>query len=781
MLHGWNGQVKSLATGRVADMASVESHASGYVGPSQGERLVKVLTELEKRTPAIKQVRLVDPVKAFPKRWQDVLARLPVVMVSVVENVSRGFLSQLQGNLRLAFMGQSFEKIDWRSDGSVTVVQAESKILGASWLARQLDGQREALLISTTDGARLDGHLAAAGQARHGLKEFSAFRPALQVLPLALEILWEPVNYYGLVQFLTHPVCPVPGYARRQLAAKVADAPGIGGKRWERVLAEIDKYYGDETAPAIREKISLWVEHTRYPQHESAPIEAVIGRVANLVEFFRARLGADDPAKRIAFSAGYAQCRACLESLKALQAQSIEIIRPRQLQKLVMQATANGTDNPLLAAEVGANLAVTHPGAAIAPVDRVVWWHLTMPALPENYPWSFAEVRELASSGVLLPSADEQLDWTAEEWLRPILAARTQLTLVLPPKGEEVHPVWQMIEAVVNHPVIQPLETILKEESESTVPVEHMALPSLSRWWQLPEDVQIPLRGKESFSSLELLLFNPYHWLLKYPAALCPSRIVSLGGEFRMMGNLAHGLVESLYQRADALRMSEAEFAVWFDAAFDQLVSEEGALLRMPGRGADLESFRHRLHVSVQALREQITQAGITMVTPEMELSGHFTGGSLSGYADLVVEKADGALGIVDMKWSGAKKYPEKLKQNRHLQLAIYASLLQQKTGVWPKVAYYILDRARFFAKDDDMFPAADIVPSQNGENTALLWQRFNESWKWRKAQLETGLVEVALEQVEPDDESAPPEEGIPAEYLNQAYNDYLSLAGWRD
>lgn len=505
----------------------------------------------------------------------------------------------------------------------------------------------------------------------------------------------------------------------------------------------------------------------------------VLERVEALAEFFRFHLGEEDAARRLAYHAGHAQCRACLESLRALIAQGAATIRPRQLQKLVVQATANGSDNPLLVAEVGANLAITQPGAAVEVVDRVIWWQLAAPVLPPPYPWSAAELAALRKAGVDLPEGERRYARIAEEWLRPVLAARRELLLVLPPEGEEVHPLWQMIEAVADKPRIETLERFLTEPSRTSAPVVHKPLPAPRRWWQLPDDVRVAPRGKESFTSLELLLFNPYHWLLKYPAKLNPSRVLTIGGDFRLMGTLAHDLVERYFLRADALKMNDAEFLAWFDPAFDQLLSEEGAILRMPGRGADLEGFRHRLRQALLGLRQQVARAGVVSVAPEMELSGQFAGGELSGFADLVMQKKDGAHAIVDMKWSGAKKYPEKLRQNRHLQLAIYAELLRQKEGAWPAVAYYILDRGRFFAPDRAAFPEAEVAAAESGENTARLWQRFLATWKWRRAQIESGAYEVVLESIPPTEESEPPEEAMEMEYLNEAYNDYRSLAGW--
>lgn len=779
ILHGWNGTMADEAPKRLRDLIEVESLTNTAVSPNIGQRLNAVHQALQHRKPDVEQVQLVDSAETFPARWQMVLAALPIVGPVALQPAGQGFLKTLQQQLQAAATGQTPKKLPWQDDGSVLVVQAETTTLAALWLSTQLAVDRQTLLVSGGDGARLDAMLAAACLPRQGLKEASAFRPALQVLPLVLELLWDPPNFYALVQFLTHSVCPIRGYARRRLAEKVADAPGIGGAYWQRTLAEIDKHYGAEQAPKVREQIAAWIEHTRFPSEFGAPLDAVIERVERLADFFRQRLGEPDTAQRLAFHAGFGQCKACLESLKGLQAQGANRIRPRQLQKLVAQATANGSDNPLWPAEVGAGQVVSQPGAVIEPVERVIWWRLAMPVLPGSDPWSASEVRALRQAGTVLAEVADRLDRAAHDWLRPMMAAQEQLVLVLPPPGEEVHPLWQMIGAVVDQARTIDLETLLLTGAETMTAVASVPLPAPKRWWQLPDDVAIALRPKESFSSLEQLLFNPNQWLLRYPAKLQPSRIVSMGGDFRMLGNLAHGLIEQYFLHPSALVMSEAEFDVWFAESFSVLVDQEGAILRSPGRGADLEGFRYRLHHSMRSLRYQVAKAGMVQVLPERGVAGQFPGGELAGSADLVMRNGRGERAIVDMKWSGIKKFPDKLKRNRHLQLAIYAELLRQETGAWPSVAYYILDRARFLAPDDRAFPDAEVVPSADGENTAQLWQRFLATWRWRVAQIQSGQIEVVLDAIPATEDSEPPAEAMTMETLNEAYNDYRALAGW--
>lgn len=780
-LHGWDGSMPVDAPRRLRDMADVEVLAGNAVALNIGQRLHAVYLAMQDRSLAIDEVLLVDEFDIFPSRWQVILKALPVVRSDQRVGTGRGFLGQLQQQLQLAATGQTTSKIDWQHDGSVWVVQAETSTLLHHWLATQFDSHQQTLLVSDDGDARLDAQLVVAGMPRQGLKEVSAFRPALQVLPLALELLWDPLNFYALVQFLTHSVCPVPGYARRRLAEKVADAPGIGGAYWQSTLTQIKEHYGEEHWDDVRDQIAFWIEHERFSTNTGAPLNVVIARVERLLTFFRLRLGEMDDARRFSFHAGFGQCQSCLDSLQELQSQGVLLIRPRQLQKLVSHATANGSDNPLWVAEVGAGQLASQPGAVIEPTERLIWSQLRMPVLPGNDAWSESEFRTMRKIGVDLPSGPVRLDQVARSWLRPVMAAQDQLVLILPPTGEEIHPVWQMIEAVVNRPDIIQLESLLINGGTKMTRVTPLPLPLPKRWWQLPENISVDLRPQESFSSLEKLLFNPYQWLLQYPARLRSSRIVSLGGDFRILGNLAHEMVEQYFLHPDALSMSDDALYAWFDSAFETWVDQQAAILKMPGRGADKVEFRHRLFLAIRNLRAQARKANMVQVVPELPVSGHYPGGELTGMVDIMMQNAWGHCAVIDMKWSGSKKFSEKLRQNSQLQLAIYAELLRQKNGSWPSVAYYILDGGRFFAPDNHVFPDAEAVPSGNGENTAQLWQRFVTSWHWRVAQIKSGQFEVVLESIPADDDSNPPQDAMAAETLNPAYNDYLSLAGWEN
>ena len=101
-------------------------------------------------------------------------------------------------------------------------------------------------------------------------------------------------------------------------------------------------------------------------------------------------------------------------------------------------------------------------------------------------------------------------------------------------------------------------------------------LPQRRRWWQLPEDVAVAPRKRESYSSLEIFLNNPYHWVLQYPARLRPSSILAVSSDFQLFGNLAHGLIERFY-RTEAAR-TNAGAGLGLAIAKDLIEAQGGAI-----------------------------------------------------------------------------------------------------------------------------------------------------------------------------------------------------------
>ena len=782
-LHGWSGQSPPAAGVRMADIAAVESAARELLFPSIGERLACVAESLDRQQPGIESIELVDALSAFPKRWREVLAKLPVRSVRAYGPSAdpTTVLGRLQIALKAAHEGEKPEgKFAWLDDGSLRVVRAETGLVAARCVVDHLAAPHEGIaIIAEQSRSLLDATLDAADVARLGFLEASPLAPALQVLPLALALVWEPLDVYALLQFLSHPIGPVPGYARRRLAEVVAQFPGVGGPRWREAVEEIGRRQ-PERADDLRRALAFWVEHMRFDPTQGAPTSVLLERTRAIREYFGAQLAGQDTNRSAAAATGLAQAAAVTAALEALATQGEVSVASVELEALVAQCTARGAPNFAMHAQVGCAPAATHPGALLEPFDQVIWWQMGAPSLPGHYPWSASEMASLSRAGAELPPLEELLKRRGEEWLRPVLHARRQLVLVLPPHGEEMHPLWQEIQWFVDGVRPEPLESLLIGRAGNKLPaITHVALPSRRRWWHLAAQATIPLRARESYSSLSAFLNAPYQWVLKYAARLNPSNLLAVADANLLYGNLAHRLIDRFFRTSGSLALRGEALRAWFSREFETVVAEEGAVLLMPGRRGDYERLRSSLERAIAEFQRQFAAAGVDAVEPERSLAGSFTGGELEGVADLVVRNRSGQRAIVDMKWSGGNYHQERLAKNRHLQLAVYGELLRQETGAWPQVSYFILEAARLIAPDTGFFPEARAVQHGSPGSTAALWDRFVAAWNWRRSQIEAGLIEVAARGIEPTAESVGPTEALEPEDLRDDYDEYRWLTGW--
>jgi len=309
--------------------------------------------------------------------------------------------------------------------------------------------------------------------------------------------------------------------------------------------------------------------------------------------------------------------------------------------------------------------------------------------------------------------------------------------------------------------------------------VPYRQLPRQRRWWSL-QPGSIAWQGDTSFSSLEKLIFDPHQWVLQYPAKLRSATLLGLPNDFRLLGNLAHSVVEQLYSQANALTWNEADVLKWFDETLDTIVAEEGAVLLMRGKRAEFEGFRLRLRLALARLHEHLQTSGAVAVETEVDLEVTVNRGNIKSRADLLMKRRDAHHALVDLKWAGDKKYRGKLQDDAFVQLAVYAKLAHARDGHWPSVAYFILVSGQLLTASGNVFVNAD--PVRGGKlSTKELWDQVEAGWEWRHNQILRGQVEVVAKHLEADANSTPPEGVVAIELLDWRYNSYVNLTGWEE
>jgi RecB family exonuclease len=774
-LGGWDGSAPASSPRRLLDMAEVEQIASGNVPPGQAERLTAVLAALETERTPVKSVLLVDPLDCFPRLWREVLSRLPDVRAWRLEPQGDGLLRKLQESaLDAVTQGQLRPLATTRNDPDVVFVQASTREAAEHWLSaycRKTAADR--LLVCESDGDSVDTTMMATGGASSGFRRNSGLRPALQALGLALEMCWDPIDIGRLVEFLSHSIGPFRRKARVRLARAVAQQPGIGGGAWELVKQEIRV---EENGDAILDDIAFWLEGERWNRDAGAPVDGLLVRVEKLATALRKQL-ADNDLLSAMLGAAIEQCAAVRDGLLELKNQGAPNITPRAVEQLLEHATPANAGNPFAPAQVGCLRAESDTAACIEPAREVIWWMPSTPQLPTPLQWTQSELEALSNLSVEVRNPQRELELLAQQWLRPLLAARRRFIMVLPPPGAEEHPVRQLLLKL--WPELQRIDLDAQLKSKLvgslTEKLKHTALPATPRELDCGGPITLPTTD-QSYTSMSELFSAPALFALKRIARLRPATILEVTEGSRFLGTLAHRVFEKLFRVTGSLSWTDEQALTWFRGIADVLLATEGALLLMQGASVSKQRFIQVCENAIRSLMRHLRAANATRVYTETPVAGQLGHVSLTGKIDLLVELAEGKTVALDMKWRGDKRYAQILLDGQHLQLALYSSLYQQQTGVAPAVlGYFILETGAMYVSAPDVIPTAQVRTPPLGATAGLI-EQAKASWSWRAGQWAEGHLDVVP--IGGGDEFNGPEGTLPVNGPNAWDKDYMVLLG---
>jgi len=762
-LYGWSGSfVHEPVSPRLKDMMLIEDALrQGGFAPGNGERLAAVAAALDRLRTPVQSLTLVEPLERYPVRWREVIRKLPY---RVMDHFSR---VQAPGGSRLGVLQErilsggevSPDDVLVEDDDSVVLLSADTALEAAYRTAGVLETRNpDLLLMLGGERSLLDDVLASRGLPRQAIGDAAAGRPVMQLLVLSLRLNERPLDVFALLEFLMLPsqLSPLPDGLGRRLAAAVSVAPGIGGERWCQALSGYVQEHGIEQQD-VEQQLAAWLEVVK-------PVEAA-ERVMN---FFERKIEEiEEPELNNAFVAGLEQVSGCIDAMLALRQQGVDRLSDVELRHLLLAAEERVQRRPLFVRQAGSVPDAGHPGSVCEPFSHVLWWWAAAPPPHKGMTWSGSERKFLEGEGVVLPTRDEQRKWQAEELFRPVLAATERLTVVLPSKGEEMHPVCTEILLLFGD--LEPSGTMsgIAGGGMGSVPVEYRRLAGKRACWKL--DGPLPKAARPfSATSLELLLSDPASWAMQHLLMLQPSGGQGISEGVRLYGQLSHRLVQRLCHK---LRREGADDGIdeWFELEFSRLVDQEGALLLMPGRGGEYQGLRYRLKRAVDALLPVLLQLGATRLESEYRMKGVIGQEALKGIADLLLVDAAGRPSVIDMKWGGAEQRRKSLEASRHVQLLVYASLVFQEMGRWPDLSYYILSKAELLVSPHS---PARATPEE-------LWERLIMTCEHRLSSLAEGELFSAL-----NSDGGECDGGLPGDALlpmprENRFNPFRYLHGW--
>jgi hypothetical protein len=583
-----------------------------------------------------------------------------------------------------------------------------------------------------------------------GILSASLARPSLQVLKLAPAFLWEPVDVFKIMEFVTLPVKPLDEKLSLEIARVLAEKPGLFSDTW---FAAVFGYLEQAEVPdEAREQYEFWFGRRRHRADATAPKRDAIV-IYNYLHEWALKYFEKDGKENTSLLVLAEQARRIKELLEALPEQRISFLELERIVRTIYEPSPV----QFAAAEVGRFEFVHSSGALAAPVDTLVWWNcLFENTTPTPDKWQQVEREFLEKQGIVLSTPRRESLLNQFRQMRPVLQTARQLILVVPEQADGAEAVPSLllgdIEAVF--PNKNEFTFCLDDENNKarlakilTVPAtESLAVRPGARVRPQLEIARPDLLADSKYetpTNLESLFYYPHRWFFKQKMRLFPSSLLSVTGDNTLLGSLSHRFFEKLLKEkiADLDRQTLRE---WVRTEAENLLPREGATLLLYGREPERNSFVHKVENAAWSLVSILRNNGWEVAHTELELEGHFGKIPVRGKADLVLRRDDD-FAIVDLKWSGATRRKELIKNGEDLQLVLYAHLLPPPEK-WPHTAYFILEEGKMIARNAAAFSEAIVAGNGGSDHAAaceMIFQKMEKTFAWRLEQIRRGMLEL--------------------------------------
>ncbi len=802
LLAGWDFQARGDMPRRLRDMALLHESASKSLTSGKAERLLAVEVAVKRHLSRggasfFEEIFLVEPLDLLPPFWRRLLPLLgPAQLAPLpVEEEPQSDLLRFRDFIKRHFASVG----EARGDGSLLILRTRRTADAAAYVAALFKENPDfkPLCLVPDFTSRLDFAMVKEGLPSLGLQSVSLARPGLQLLKLAPAFLWEPIDPYKLMEFVSLPVKPLDEELARVIARELAQSPGLRGEHWRRSLAAFFaqrlERSGPEQLELIRRQYQFWFVRNRYGLHAKAPKSELVDLFTYLANWARETYEKGGE-KQQSLLVLYTQARQLTEWLEYLPEESLSALELERLVRTVYQPAPV----QFRLREAGSPDSVHHPAAVLAPAEEMLWWDFTENESPSFFArWYTFELDWLSEQSVLLETPDLENERRRWQQQQPVLKAKNRLLLVFPESNMsepcQAHPLWSELRVAFG----ESLEKLILREGD---PIPRLAkLPAMEKL--IPEEMEKPGpflhfhytdwlhdRTTETFSSLEDLFYYPYKWFFRYGLQLRKSPILSIVGEETLMGKLAHRLLEYLLKE-DCLGWSKEELHAWIDRRIETLLHAEGAVLLMYGREPERIRFVRRMKRAAWFLLRQLQENKWEVAGLERSLEGDLQAGiSVKGIADLVLERGQEAC-VVDFKWRGLGYRRDLIRNEEDLQLVLYARLLPPEER-WAYTAFFVLDRVELLSRTPHAFRQIEPLAPEGtdpAEVNRRIWDKMLRTFAWRRSQLAEGKVELRTQQTAEQLEAVYREEGVPLmDFLEMKkgdarFDDYSVLLGLND
>ena len=412
-------------------------------------------------------------------------------------------------------------------------------------------------------------------------------------------------------------------------------------------------------------------------------------------------------------------------------------------------------DYPLYDAEQNCRCVVTSPALLADKTDSTIWCDFYGGAmLPATYSFlSQNEIDVLTEEGVALWNAADERRYNAYLQQIPFIMTSGHLSLVVVERdGSTVlpkHPLMILLEQCISNLdiVIEEPQIADQHYSERT-PVDNSLHDAI--YLEINNTDKLKWRDHESATSLDNLIQNPFDYSLQYLMGIRDDGVSKMEQLDKTQGEVAHAVIASLFYKEGKKNDPDSilqRVSTDYDTAFSDALLEKGAILLLRENRVDIKIMKDRLRNAIDTLLDIMRSNGLHVVNCEKEiLRGlQFEGDpDIKGYVDMILGDDDDNLYVFDFKWTSSKShYPELLKKNGSLQLALYKEMVKLELGrEVVATAYYLMPENCLYS-----------ISSFNGDHTTKLEEEDNigknlflqvkNSYKYRLQQILDGKIEL--------------------------------------
>lgn len=765
---GWDFAGGEDCPDRLATLASIEpvfrqkidNPELGVSAIGFADRGAQVLRWLAQRDLPVDKIVLYEPESLLPVFLRRTLAVFRLKKIPVETSIigASADADTDLGWLQRCLTGRVNGKKEATGDISLLVLKArrdsDAAVFLAQWLAQNPDWHPVFLIPEMN--RTLEQALLLEGFPALGVLSASLARPSLQVLKLAPVFLWEPVDVFKIMEFVTLPVKPLDDGLALEIARVLAQKPGLFSDTW---FAAVFGYLEKEgVSHAVREQYEFWFNRRRYRADSAAPKRDALELYDYLHHWARKVYEESKNTTLLVLAEQARRIRDLLEALPESRLSFLELER-------IVRTIYEPAPVQLTQAETGRFDYVHQPGALAAPADMVLWWNCLFDAgIPPADHWrqeerNWLDTRSVWPDGPLLEGQRRQL-----LQLRPVLQARKRLILVVPEQadGADALPSLLLSDLEAAFDTLHKFTFSLDDETSRKGLLQMGSIPQTAlldnRIIARPRP-QLLIRQPERLidneyetpTNLENLFYYPHRWFFRQKLRLFPASLLSVTRDQTLLGSLAHRFFELLLEE-NPLEWDKNRVRDWIDAKAPALLEREGATLLLYGREPERNQFLNRVKNAAWSLITQLRNNGWLIAATELPLEGEFSGLPVRGKADLVLRRDPDEWAIVDLKWSGARRRKEMIQNGEDLQLILYAKLLPPPEH-WAHTAYFILEDGKMIARNKTAF--RDAVTAGGDEDHAAacaqIFARMERTFAWRLTQLQRGVLEMRTARTAPE------------------------------